>query len=365
MMLDALPAGYSVIREDVERIANGIGVAAAGLAGRRLLLTGASGFLAAYMADTIAWLNDNVLDEPCTLVAMVRTPVVDGGRLGHLLGREDICFITQDVSSPTQIQGNVNFVVHAASRASPRKYLEDPLATIDANVSGTRHLLELARERESEKFLFLSSGEIYGNLVGTQIPIAESVPGRIDCTGERACYTESKRLGETLCMVYWRRFGVPVSIVRPFHVYGPGMAAGDGRVVAEFLESRAAGTPIRLLSDGSGVRAFCYISDATTAMFAALLGSVRGEALNVGDDREPIAMRDLAEMIARLEEPAVPVVREGRDTASHLRESPSWVCPDVGKARRLLGYSPKVGLQDGLVRTLAWYRECASDRSVP
>ena len=358
-MTEATTSGghaMAVVQEDICTAAEAIGEDVHRLAGKRLLLTGARGYLAAYVADTLMWLNDCVLEKPCTLLALVRDREIAGGRLDHLLGRPDVEFIHQSVSQPVEIEGDVHFIVHAASRASPQHYLADPIDTMSANVMGTWHLLEFARSAGTESFLFLSSGEIYGDPPPEFVPTAESYPGCVDSTGERAVYTESKRFGETLCLTFWRRFGVPVKVARPFHVYGPGLGLDDGRVMADFLRCRHFDHPIEMLSLGSDRRAFCYIVDATNLFLKILLSGQDGEAYNVGNGAEMISIRELAETVAELSEPHLTVKVGGEVVPEHLRGTPGQVCPNMDKAREHLGFMPIVGLEEGMLRTLRWYR---------
>lgn len=345
----------ALIIEEIERVVREMGDALGLLEGRTILITGASGVLPSYMADTVAWLNEHLFTRPCRLFALVHAAPSDGGRLSHLRDRDDVRFLVQNVSDALMITEHIDFYVHAASSASPKKYLAQPLDTMDANVTATRHLLERARREGCEGFLFFSSGEIYGDTPAAHVPTPETFPGLVDDASPRACYTESKRFGETLCMTFHREYAVPVNIVRPFHVYGRGMALDDGRVIADFLRNRIEGTAIRILSDGSGRRAFCYLADATIGFWKSLLCERRGEVYNIGDSREPIAIRDLAQLVARLERPELEV-SWAPTLPDHLKDSPSTVCPDIGKATRLLGYAPKTGLEDGLRRTIAWHR---------
>lgn len=354
-----------VVDEDIRQVAEALGDAADRLRGKALLLTGAGGVLPAYLAETVAWLNRHRFDRPCRLLALVRRAPGPGHRLGHLCGRPDVAFLVQDVRAPIRVEGPLDFIVHAASRASPRSYLDDPLDTMDANTEATRRLLELGRARRVEAFLFFSSGEIYGEVPPEHVPTPETYTGGHDCTSPRACYTESKKFGEALCAAYWRAHRLPAVIVRPFHTYGPGMRLDDGRVVADFLADRLACRPIRVLGGGRASRAFCYLADATAGYWKALFSGHHGEAFNIGDDREPVTIRELAALVAGLDEPALPVEAPEAEGPAYLRGSPSRVCPDLTKARRLLGFEPRVGLRDGLARTLRWYRsprsaECGS-----
>jgi dTDP-glucose 4,6-dehydratase/UDP-glucuronate decarboxylase len=356
MSSGTVPKHLELVYDDIQRVVEDVGSTLKRLSGKTLLLTGANGFLASYMADTIAWLNDNVFSSPCHLIALVRTPVKHDGRLGHFLNREDVQFVVQSVSAPFRLNRHIDFIVHAASRASPKSYLANPLDAMDANVVGTRQLLEIAKEEGVESFLFFSSGEIYGEAVDGFIPTPEAYPGNVDCISPRACYTESKRYGETLCYIYWREYGVPIKIVRPFHVYGPGLRLDDGRVIADFLRDRLANESIHVLSDGSAIRAFCYISDATTGFWKVLLSDYNGEVFNIGDDREPISIRDLAYLVASFGDPQLSVIFEISGLPEYLRGTPSRVCPDISKARQLLLYCPRIRLREGLIKTLTWHR---------
>ncbi len=352
----------SLIEQDSERVVSEVGDSIHRLCGKTLLLTGANGFLASYLVDTVAWMNQHVFSSPCRLIAMVRSPITPSERLGHLLGRGDVQFIQQDVCAPVHLDGPINFVVHAASKASPKDYLAHPLETMDANVIGTRLLLDLVKAQRTGRVLFLSSGEIYGNVSAQFIPIQEDCPWSMPPTDPRACYAESKRYGEALCLAYWREYQVPVNIARTFHVYGPGLRLDDGRVMADFFRHRLENTPLRVLSDGSGVRAFCYVSDAVTGFLKLLLSDCHGEVVNIGNDQEPLSVRELALLIATLEDPQLPVKFQSVALPEHLRGSPSQVCPDISKARRLLHFEPRVGLREGLCKTLQWHRACLGRR---
>ncbi len=350
-----------VLAEDFAQVASALGDRLDRLAGTRLLLTGASGLLGGYMARSLLWFNDEVLSSPCQLIALARRPVRSDSLLGQVGERSDLKILTQNVNDPIEIDGQLDFIVHAASRASPRDYREDPLDTIDANVAATRSLLDMARAQDVKGFLYLSSGEIYGDVPAEGQPIREDYPGSVSPISPRACYTESKRLGETLTVTFQREFDVPANIVRPFQVYGPGLRLDDGRVVADFLRSRIRNEPIHLLSDGSAVRAFCYAADGIAGFWSALLADEFGKAINIGDDREPVSMLELAETVSGLEEPHFEVTRETVDIPEYLRGNPSRSWPDVGEARRVLGYEPRTDLEEGLRRTLRWLRDQQND----
>jgi dTDP-glucose 4,6-dehydratase/UDP-glucuronate decarboxylase len=348
-------AQLDLIRQDVAQIAANVGDAFQQLSGTRLLLTGASSYVTAYMADTVLWLNEHVLDRPCHLLALVRSPITYESRLAHLLGRDDVTFIQQDVAAPLTLDGPVEYIVHAASNASPRKYLAHPLDTMDANVIGTRQLLEIARTQGTRSVLFFSSSEVYGAVPDEHYPTPETYPGSVDPTHPRAIYAEAKRYGETLCLTYHRQYALPVKIVRVFYVYGPGIRLDDGRVMADFLNNRLHHQPIHLLSDGRALRAFSHSIDSITGFWLALLSQHNGEVFNIGGD-QTVSMRELAEVFASVEDPHLPVTVTESDLEPHLRGAPSRVCPDISKARQMLGYAPGISLEDGIRRMVRWYR---------
>jgi dTDP-glucose 4,6-dehydratase/UDP-glucuronate decarboxylase len=321
-------------------------------------VTGANGFLPSYLVDTVASWNERRPGERCTVIAVdnLRTGMAE--RLAHLRDRHDVRFLRHDVTEPLDVGGPVDWIVHAASIASPSVYRRLPLATIDANVGGTRHMLELGRTKAARGVLVLSSSEIYGDPDPAHIPTPESYRGSVSCTGPRACYDESKRLAETLALTYHRLYGLPVKIVRPFNVFGPGQRLDDGRIMPDLLAAALARRPIELLSDGRPTRSFCYVSDAVAAMWLVLLGDDAGEAFNVGNDREEITIADLARLVRDVAGPP-PLAIDFRTSADrdYLTDNPQRRCPDLTKLRARHAWEPRVGLREGVARCLAAYRE--------
>jgi dTDP-glucose 4,6-dehydratase/UDP-glucuronate decarboxylase len=336
------------------------------MSGRRLLVTGGAGFLGYYLVQVpLAW-NDAHPGEP-----PIGVTVFDNyfrgvpGWLKELERRPEVELLVHDVRGPLpDPMGDFAYVVHAAGIASPTYYRAHPIETMDANINGLRTLLDYARQRleagqEMKGFLFYSSSEIYGDPAADAIPTPETYRGNVSCTGPRACYDESKRYGETLCVNFARQHGVPVTSVRPFNNYGPGMKITDGRVIADFFRDALGGRDLVLLSDGSPTRTFCYVSDAITGYYLALLRGKRGEAYNVGVDSPEISMLDLAQTIAGLSDELFDhepkVVRGSSPEADYLVDNPNRRCPDIAKAQEELGYRPRVTLEEGLRRTLVWY----------
>lgn len=352
----------SIIREDAEQIVARVGEPLQSLAGTTIIITGAGGFLCSYLLDAIAAFNARAA-RPCRVIALDNFLVGFPDRIAHLEKDVNFRFVRHDVSQPFSADERVDWIIHGASVASPTFYRRYPLETIDVNVQGVRHLLEFSRQHDVRSLLFLSTSEIYGDPDPAAIPTPETYRGFVSCTGPRACYDESKRLGETLCATYFRLFGTPVKVVRPFNVYGPGQRLDDRRIIPDLMSAALAGGPIVLYSDGRATRAFCYIADFLVGLLLVLLSDADGEAFNVGNDEE-VSIGALAESMAHLAAPPrIAVEYRGSPDGDYLTDNPQRRCPDLAKVRTRLHYTPKICLVDGLSRTLRSYREESADRS--
>ena len=207
-------------------------------------------------------------------------------RLTHLAASPAVELMPHDVTQPIPLDGPIDYIIHGASIASPVYYRRFPLETIKVNVEGTARMLDLTRATGAKSMLFLSSSEIYGDPDPQFIPTSEEYNGNVSCTGPRACYDESKRLGETLCATYFRLHAAPVKTIRPFNVYGPGQRLDDQRIIPDLVSAALNGGPITLFSDGRPTRSFCYARDFAAALLLVLLSSENGEAFNIGNDEE-------------------------------------------------------------------------------
>ena len=327
------------------------------LKGKSVLITGANGFLPAYMIESILMLNARH-DLNCKITGCVRDIQKACKRFYDYRHRSDLCFIELDVSKEINISGRFDYIIHAASPASPKLFGIDPVGTMLANLHGTNQLLMLANEWGSERFLFLSTGEVYGDVSPEKIPTSESDYGYIDILNVRSCYCESKRAAETLIVSYFKQYGVPSVIVRPFHTYGPGMNLDDGRVFADFVNSAVKGSDIILASDGAAVRAFCYLSDAVSGFFTALFNGKTGEAYNVGNPFGAISIKHLAEMVAGLrKELSLKVRTSTRDADDVYIPSPIKTnSPDISAISKL-GWKPTVMPEAGFGRTIKYYTD--------
>ena len=341
-----------IIEEDLAAITNS-NLAWSEFAGKTVLISGANGFLPSYMVETLLYLNENKLLRPVKVIGLVRNRERAEARFAAHLDNAALHLLVQDVCAPVGVDGPVDYVIHAASQASPKYYGLDPVGTLSANVLGTHHLLGLAKDKGARGFLFFSSGEVYGQVDPTQIPIAESTFGYVDPTDVRSCYAESKRLGETMCVSWAHQCHVPAKIVRPFHTYGPGMRLDDGRVFADFVADILHHRHIVMKSDGAARRAFCYLSDAVRGFFTVLLTGQVGQAYNIGNDEGELSVQELAQLLVDLfPEKQLKVIRyTGAQSPGYLPSKIARNCPDIAKARRL-GWAPQVTVPDGFRRTI-------------
>jgi nucleoside-diphosphate-sugar epimerase len=336
------------------------------LAGSTVLITGGAGFLGYSFVNLFLHWNRH---EPAE--RQIRVTVYDNfvrGRpawLDALAGEPTLAVETVDLIQPLPADfPGFDWVIHAAGIASPPFYRARPLETIDANINGLRNLLEDARSRQGSDrpvkgFLFYSSSEIYGDPVASAIPTPEDYRGNVSCTGPRACYDESKRFGETLCVVFSQQFGLPITVARPFNNYGPGLKITDRRVIPDFARDILAGNDIVMLSDGSPTRTFCYVADAVVGYIKVLVNGRPGEAYNIGIDRPEISIGDLAELAAKTANDlwgyTGRVVRGEADEQDYLVDNPARRCPDMTKSRRDLGYNPTILPDEGVRRSMIWY----------
>lgn len=345
----------TIISEDIETILNA-DLPWSAFAGRTVLIAGAAGFLPAYLVRTLLALNDLDHQAPTRIVALVRNPESLFRRLSLFLGREDFEVLHTDLCSPIPYDGPADFIIHAASQASPRFYLTDPVGTFNANVLGTHHLLELARSRPACTMLFVSSSEVYGQT--DNIRQHETDFGYLDPTTVRACYGESKRAAETLCVAYAHQYGTRCVIVRAYHTYGPGMALDDGRVFADFVADILAGRDIVIKSDGTARRPFCYIADAIVGFLTVLLKGETATAYNVGNDRTEVSVHELAKRLVSLHpERGLRVIMDSSQrSANYATSQVSRNCPDISRLAAF-GWKPHTGIEDGFRRTLTSYAE--------
>ena len=340
-----------VLKTDLTEIVSRLGEEAKQFAGKTVILTGGRGFLGRYFLNVFAALNANVLEAPVRLVVLDN--LITAGNYGSKSpGFDHMEFVVHDVIRPFSFDENVDYVIHAAGIASPFYYRAHPLETLGVAISGTQNMLDLAKKKGA-RFTFFSSSEIYGDPDPEHIPIAESYRGNVSCQGPRACYDESKRIGETLCYIYHTRDGIKTNTIRPFNVFGPGMQENDYRVLPNFASRIKAGLPLNLYGSGLQTRTFSYITDAMVGFFLVVLKGVSGEAYNIGTPKPEVSMIDLVKTLQTISKREV-TYNLTEYPVSYPGDEPMRRCPDIRKAQLQLKFNPIVRLDDGLKRFIDW-----------
>jgi dTDP-glucose 4,6-dehydratase len=305
----------------------------------RAVVTGAAGFLGSHLCDRLLAENWSVLGLDNFITGRKEN-------LEHLKGNPRFSFETADVSESLHVAGEVGYVLHFASPASPPDYLRHPIETMRVGSVGTQNALELAREKKA-KFLIASTSECYGDPEVS--PQHEEYWGHVNSVGPRSVYDEAKRFSEALTMGFHRHYGLDTHIVRIFNTYGPRMRLNDGRALPNFVFQALSGKPITVYGDGKQTRSFCYVSDLIDGIYRLMLS---GEhfPVNIGNPME-ITILEFAERVRRHFPKAEPIVFEPLP-----QDDPKRRCPDIGKAKRLLGWEPRIPLADGLRLTIDYFQ---------
>src|SRR6266576_3510319 len=306
----------------------------------RAVVTGAAGFLGSHLCDRL-------LAEGWSVLGVDNFITGRQENLQHLKSNAEFSFEELDVCEPLQVAGEISYVLHFASPASPPDYLRHPIETMRVGSVGTQNALELAREKGA-KFFIASTSECYGDPEVS--PQHEEYWGHVNSVGPRSVYDEAKRFSEALTMGYHRHYGLDTRIVRIFNTYGPRMRLNDGRALPNFVFQALSGKPITVYGDGKQTRSFCYVSDLIEGIYR-LMQSDEHEPTNIGNPQE-ITILEFAERIHTLLGATKPILFEPLP-----QDDPQQRCPDISKARRLLGWEPKVNLEEGLRLTLDSFKK--------
>ncbi|MBR1486512.1 MAG: NAD-dependent epimerase/dehydratase family protein [Synergistaceae bacterium] len=354
-----------IVQQDMEQIFNNLTEAERqDFRGSTILFTGGAGFLGFYFITFLTHYKEKL--------GIKKVICLDNFQVGEPKWLKDLSnegkvelhkfnVITDDIAN---IKGadEADYIYHMASIASPIFYRKYPIETLDANIWGLRRLLDFYCQKNIRGLVFYSSSEIYGDPTPENIPTPETYRGNVDCQGPRACYDESKRFGETMCYLFHQKYNMPITIIRPFNNYGPGMRLNDARVPADFANAVRQNKDIVMFSDGSPTRTFCYIRDAITGYLKGLLHAKDGfEAYNIGMDKPEISIKRLAEIYAEAGKEIFNYTGSVNfavsDDKEYLKNNPNRRCPVIDKARRLLGYDPKVSVEEGVRYFLEYIKE--------
>lgn len=353
----------STLQIDFDHTLNGLSQAEREkLKGSTILITGCGGFLGYYYmrffnekAETlgikkIIGLDNFMLGYPEWIKELEKNPGFD-------IQKFDI--IKDDISS---IKGSdkADFIIHMASIASPMFYRQYPIETLDANIWGLRSLLDFYKDKNIKGFLFYSSSELYGDPDSKHVPTSEEYYGNVCATGPRACYDESKRFGETMCMLWAQKYNMPIGVARPFNNYGPGMRINDKRVPADFALAIKENRDIEILSNGSPTRTFCYIADSINGYLKIMLHG-KYDFFNIGIEKPEISISQLAEIYVEAGKEIYgytgKVVYATSEDKQYLTNNPQRRCPNIDKARSILDYNPSISVEEGVRRFLTFIKE--------
>jgi len=319
------------------------------LSGCRVLVTGATGLIGSFFVDVLMLYNE-ISGFNVQVFAVSRNKESLIKRFKTHIGNECFHIIEYDVTSPLNSRVSFDYIIHAAGNSSPRMFAVDPVGTIMTNILGTYNLLEYGCKMGIKRFLFVSSGEVYGQGAEGITGFDETYSGHVDNTNKRACYPNSKRAAESLCVSYTAQYNIDTVIARPCHIYGPTMTENDDRASAQFIRSVLFGNDIVMKSDGSQLRSYCYVADCVSALFTVLMKGETGHAYNIANPNSSITIRTLAETIAAI---------SGRnvrfDTPSEIEKSSynpvTRSVLSVDKLERL-GWKANYDITTGLQRTI-------------
>ena len=305
----------------------------------RIVITGAAGFIGSHLCDSL-------LDDGHSVVGIDNLLTGSLDNIAHLTGR-DFVFLKHDVTNYIHVDGPVDYVLHWASPASPIDYLELPIPTLKVGALGTHKALGLAKAK-SATFVIASTSEVYGDPI--EHPQKETYWGNVNPIGPRGVYDEAKRFAEAMTFAYHRYHGLETRIVRIFNTYGPRMRINDGRAVPTFIAQALRGEDVTIFGSGSQTRSFCYISDLVAGI-RKLMASSTSDPVNIGNPHE-MSIEDMAELIIKMTGSKSRIVFKPLPT-----DDPKVRRPDITRAKTVLGWEPKVGLEEGLTSTIDYFRK--------
>ncbi len=311
----------------------------------RVLITGGAGFIGSHLCDLLLAQGHQVMAMDNLITGSTRN-------VAHLRDHDAFTFVRHDVVATIDVPGPLDAVLHLASLPSPVDYLEMPIKTLKVGALGTHNALGLAKAKGA-RFLLASTSEVYGDPLVHPQP--ETYWGNVNPVGPRGVYDESKRFAEAMTMAYHRTHGLETRIARIFNTYGPRMRLNDGRVVPNFVRQALQNEPLTVYDDGSRTRSFCYVSDLVDGLHRLLL-SDEAFPVNLGNPQE-LTILEFAKRVVAVAGSASPITCIAPRDMLRTRDDPQTRRPDITKARQVLGWEPQVPLDEGLAKTIAWFRE--------
>jgi len=320
------------------------------LENKAILVTGANGFMASYIVDSLMYLNQHVLKQRCKVIALCRSYEKAKQCFEHFFDDSSFKLLIQNVEEKILLNENVDFIFHAAGSSASFVHRNAPADILQSNIVGTYNMLEFAKNKNVKSMLYFSSGAVYGNVPESISEVSES---DYFAVSNENFYSEAKRAGESMCRAYWRQYKIAVKIVRIGHTYGPGIDLNDGHVYSDFVKSICRYENVKITGDGTAVRPFCYITDAIVSFFFILLLGKDGEAYNMVNRRETLSIKELAEYLTRDVFGERNLGVEGHKLADYQDKK---VEVSTNKLESL-GWSPTVNVAEGFRRTVRSFEE--------
>ncbi len=346
---------HKFYNEDL-RIINNTNLPLEKLEGKSILITGGSGLICSVLVDALIYRNETHSAD-IDIWVLSRNEVIMQERFKNIFGKKYFHYLKQDICEKIKIDAPIAYIIHGAGKGDPYSFSTDPVGIMQANYMGMYQVLELAKKMKAEKVLYISSGEIYGQISEKEVTnnpkdigIRETDYGYLDILSPRSCYASSKRAAETMCISYSGQYDMNVSVARPCHTYGPAMLESDNRVIGEFIRKAVRKSDIVLKSEGIQKRSYCYVADVAAALLTILLKGENCAAYNIADKNSIVTIRELAELVALK---SGTVVKQEAPNETELKGY-SKIIHAVLNASKLegLGWKPKVGIQEGIERTI-------------
>jgi len=337
------------MKKDIEEIIRNLGEISKSIGDKNVLVTGGAGFLG-------SWICEVLVEQGAKVICLDNLVSGLKSNVSSMMDRANFKFVQHDVTQPIFFDEPIDIVMHLASRASPFEFEKYPIQILKANTLGIWVALGIAKKYNA-RFLYTSTSEIYG--CAEEIPTTEEYRGNVNPIGPRSCYDEAKRCGESYVIAYKMQHGLDVRIARIFNTYGPRMRAEGlyGRVIPRFIEQALSNKPITIFGDGLQTRSFCYVTDQVEGLLKlAFLDEAKGEVVNIGSDKE-ITILELAKLVNELTNSSSEMEFHPLPKDDPLRRK-----PEISKAKEILGWMPKVSLEEGLKRTIEWFRESDSQK---
>jgi len=361
-----------IVREDIEYIFDSLSPDERNrFRGAKILISGGAGFLGFMLISFLVFYKKELGIERIVCLDNLQNGIPKWLEQYTSDKTVEFCrfnIISDEIESLSGAE-NIDYIIHMASIASPIFYRKYPIETLDANVWGLRRLLDYYCDKTIRGFAFFSSSEVYGDPTPENIPTSETYRGNVDCKGPRACYDEAKRFGETLCYLYSHKYGMPITIIRPFNNYGPGMRLNDARVVPDFINAVRKNEDICIYSDGKPTRTYCYVADSIIGHLKCVLHAADGfDTYNIGMDKPEITVVQLAEICARVGREILgytgSIRFEKNADIEYLSNNPNRRCPDISKAGKELGFEPKILPEVGIRRFLDFILESTEEELI-